>query len=81
MLAAIWVLLTVVFAVLVWFTTGLMYTAGFLVMLGISGALLLHTKWIHGVIGVCCTALLLLGAFYFEPGWYESVAKIVTFTF
>lgn len=79
MLTAIWVLLTVVFAVLVWFSSGLMYTAGFMAMLGVSGALLLNRKWLFAIIGVCVTALLIIAAFYFEPGWFNAVLKVVSF--
>jgi hypothetical protein len=50
-------------------------------MLGVTGALLLNSRWIYGIVGACITALLVVGAFYFEPGWYNSVAKIVSFTF
>lgn len=81
MLTAVWVLLTVVFGALVWFTSNLAYTAGAFVMLGVTGALLLNSRWISGIVGVCVTALLVVGAFYFEPGWYNSVAKVISFTF
>lgn len=81
MLSAVWVLLTIVFAVLVWFTSNLAYTAGAFVMLGVTGALMLRNKWIIGIAAACITALLVIGAFYFEPGWYNSVAKVVSFTF
>jgi hypothetical protein len=80
MISAIWVLITVVFAVLVWFSANLIYTAGFMLMLGVTGALMLHSKWVYGIIGICLTGLLLIGAFYFEPGWYNSLFKVVSFT-
>ncbi|MBN1368004.1 MAG: hypothetical protein JW967_08760 [Dehalococcoidales bacterium] len=79
MLSAVWMLLTIIFAVLVWLSANLIYTAGFFVMLGITGTLMLNSKWIYGIIGVCCTGLLLVATFYFEPSWYNSIAKVVSF--
>jgi hypothetical protein len=43
MISAIWVLITIVFAVLIWFSANLIYTAGFLLMLGVTGASMLHS--------------------------------------
>jgi len=80
MLAAIWGLISLATAVLVWFSSGLVYTAGFLVMMGLTGILLLKSKWLYGIICACLTGVLLVGAFYFEPGWYNAVLKVFSFS-
>jgi hypothetical protein len=79
MLSAIWVLIMFIIAALAWFSSSLKYAAGFLVMLGIAGALLLNSKWLYGIIGLCCTVALLAAAFYFEPGWFNALLQAFSF--
>jgi len=76
MLSVVWVLITVVVAVLLWLSSKLVYAAGFFLMLGVTGALLLNSKWLYGIISACFVGIILVGAFYFEPGWYNSLLKI-----
>ena len=80
MLSAVWVLITIVIAALMWISSSLIYTAGFFLMLGVTGALLINNKWLYGIIGVCLAGLLLIGAFYFEPGWFNALLKVFSFS-
>jgi hypothetical protein len=80
MLSAVWVLITIVIAALLWISSSLIYTAGFFLMLGISGALLINSKWLYGIISLCCAGVLLVGAFYFEPGWFNALVKVLSFS-
>ena len=80
MLSVVWILITVVIAALLWISSNLLYTAGFFLMLGVSGALLLNCKWIYAIISLCCTLILLAGAFYFEPGWVSALLKVFSFS-
>ena len=68
-----------VIAALAWFSSSLIYTTGFLIVLGVSGALLLNSKWLYGIIGLCCTVALLAAAFYYEPGWFNILRKAFSF--
>ncbi len=79
MLSVVWVLVTIIVAALVVLSSKLLYTAGFLVMLGVTGALALNSKWIYALVGLCCAALLLVAAFYFEPGWFKSLLNVFSF--
>ncbi len=80
MLAAIWGLISLATAVLLWLSSGLMYTAGFFAMIGVCGILLLNSKWLYGIICLCVAGVLLAGAFYFEPGWYNALVKVYSFS-
>ncbi len=79
MLSIVWILITVVVALLVYLSSSLIYTSVFFIMLGITGALALNGKWVISIVTFCCAGLLLVAAFYFEPGWFKSFLDIFSF--